>query len=336
MMVKRRVNRRRVIFNIWVVLALILVMDGVGITYRGIIYSRESSVPVWTESLPLSINSYYFVGIGTGRTKDKAKDDAIKDALSQIILMINTSITTNNSFSLRYSEKNRNNKRNSFSSLEGGYKTIEVKGSHTIQNFEVKKIYFSPERSSGMTAYILGKVPKLVIEEAIEKIKLLREEVSKYKTGIISLTINKYANKIDYNEILQGFLEQFYLSQGYNVVPLKIDLDLLNIKDGQESIIKGIQDQTKGKAEKLIYASIYSKNFQKIIANSSIFYSIIGILTLRKVNINNNKIEYLKQFHDKALSNSLDKSFNNLEMKLINNFLKIENKKYPKIDYLNY
>ena len=332
--IKKRIKNRIKLLKVCIVLAFSVILNDSRIILSDEVRGKGLA-PRWTEVLPLSINSYYFVGIGSGRTKDKAKEVAIQDALSQIILMINTSITTNNSFSLRYSEKN-SNKDKTFSSLEGGYKTIKVKGSHTIQNFEVKKIYFSSEGSSHMTAYILGKIPKLVIDDAIEKIKLLREEVSKYKTVIVSLTINKYENKIYYNETLQGYLEQFYLSQGYNVVPLKIDLNFLNIKDSQENIIKGIQDQTKGKAEKLIYASIYSKNFQKIIANSSIFYSVVGSLTLKKVNINNNKIEYLKQFNDKALSNNLDKSFNNLEMKLINNFLKVENKKYSKIEYLNY
>jgi len=269
--------------------------------------------PDWIRTVPKSISSYYFLGMGSGKNKTEANNSARQDALGQVILIVNSTISTNNEFNTVYEE---NSSTQDYKLMKNGYSKIKVKGETAIKNFQVKKTYFEEDRD-GFTAYVLGEVPKATINEEIARMKKLREELSETSIAVVAIAVNAKPKEIYYNEELKSFLEQFYKSQGYKLVSLDIDPQQLT-GDTSNALISQVKEMAGDKAKKIVFASIRLTNARVEDAKGYQFYVVEGSLTINELSGTSDEVTSVQHVTGKGISkHDFRKAFMNLEKNLV-------------------
>lgn len=268
--------------------------------------------PKWVDKLPLSINSYVFVGTGSGKNKSVARKNAIQDVLGHVVLLINATITKESNFSSVYSESTKGD-NDSFE--KRGYTKIKVKGSSSIKNVRIKATYYEEEEDE-YVAYVLAEVPKDTIEEAIEEMEELRERLANTPTVIVAVTITPEKKVSEHTE-LKNYLEQFYQAQGYNISSVDFDTNKLRGSRPRSHIVQ-LKKALSKKSKRIIYAVIRSKRVSKSQIGAYSFISVRGTLLITEILLDSGKVMSVQNFRNKGVdTRSAERAFDKLVQNLI-------------------
>ncbi len=239
--------------------------------------------PEWVQEKPQKSGYFYFVGMGSARSRVKAYKNAEADAYSKIVLYINATITSDSSFSEVYEERDEEE-----SMSKRGIQKTRVKGKAFLKKIKFPKKH-AESSSEGYDAYVLAEVPKKEILAAIKRMEDLRKKLAETPTAVVALSMNKKTKEVSRNEKIEAAYENFYTEQGYNIQSIDIDVDKLSSKSVKANISRLKKMLKKKGIKMLIFAAITIKRERTENIQGTDWHVVEGILTVREIYLTKKK-----------------------------------------------
>ncbi len=257
----------------------------------------DSPTPSWFNSPPKGSGTYYFAGVGKGKSRRGAKNAALADIFSQIVYMVNASITSNSTFESYVEENEEEARRNS-----SVYKKVKAKGDAVIENFEMDKQKVETERVKGKKKYVfyaLAKIPKSEIKKARERAEAQRAKMKKNPLGVFSYAVFPSGNVMELDTI-KSELQGLYKNMGYNVKTVALDIDAKTAKSAGK-LVKFLKNETTS-ITKAIVCIMKSSGLRRERMGKFKVTSIKGDLIIREIDLKTGEIISTNTLSSKGVS----------------------------------
>ena len=188
--------------------------------------SFAGNAPSWIMETPSDTTYYYFTGTFSADNESKAINGAKAEVVGTILFMINSTVSASSTFETTY--RRRSGQADTQDSRL--FKKIKTKGAATVSRLEFKKTYTAVERGK-VKAYVLARMPKVEINNAIKKVQEERARLQSMKSACIIVVKYPDGDVVE-ADVLKGFLEKFYKDDlGYNIVESNVDVAVLGKKN---------------------------------------------------------------------------------------------------------